>query len=146
VTQKLPAGTSLAATDEASTDVEDGLRAVDGVDIVQVSIGSSGNSFRAFFGGGPSVTYSVTTDEAADQEAIQDDVRALIDGLDPDRVGEVTLESGGSSFASTDIEIQVEAPSGDTLERAADQVLDAVQGLSVTAQAESDLAVVQPYL
>ncbi|MBX3195317.1 MAG: efflux RND transporter permease subunit [Microbacteriaceae bacterium] len=146
VTQKLPAGTSLAATDEASTDVEDGLRGIDGIDIVQVSIGSSGNSFRAFFGGGQSVTYSVTTDEDADQETIQDDVRALIDGLDPDQVGEVTLEAGGSSFASSDIEIQVEAPSGETLERAADQVLEAVQGLSVTAQAESDLAVVQPYL
>jgi len=146
VTQTLPAGTSLEAMDEASAPVEDGLRGVDGVEIVQVSIGSSGNSFRAFFGGGASVTYSVTTDEDAEQEVIQQDVRDLIDGLDPDTVGEVALASGGSSFSSSDIEIQVEAPSGETLEQAADEVLAAVKDLDVTAQAESDLAVVQPYI
>ena len=146
VTQTLPAGTSLEAMDEASAPVEDGLRGVDGVEIVQVSIGSSGNSFRAFFGAGASVTYSVTTDEDAEQEVIQQDVRDLIDGLDPDTVGEVALASGGSSFSSSDIEIQVEAPSGETLEQAADEVLAAVKDLDVTAQAESDLAVVQPYI
>jgi HAE1 family hydrophobic/amphiphilic exporter-1 len=146
VTQTLPAGTSLDAMDDASSPVEDGLREVDGIETVQVSIGSSGNSFRSFFGGGASITYSVTTDEDVDQERIQQDVRDLIDGLDPDEVGEVSLASGGSSFASSDIEVQVEAPNGDTLERAADQVLDAVKDLDVTAQAESDLAVVQPYI
>ncbi len=146
VTQTLPPGTSLEATDEAATTVEDQLSEVSGIDIVQLSIGSSGNSFRAFFGGGASVTYSVTTDADDDQDEIQADVRELIDGLDPDVVGEVSLASGGSAFASSDIEIQVEAPSAAALTEASDDVLAAVEDLDVTAQAESDLAVVQPYI
>ncbi|MCU1416466.1 MAG: AcrB/AcrD/AcrF family protein, partial [Schumannella sp.] len=146
VTQTLPAGTSLEATDDAATTVEDQLRKIRGIDVVQLSIGSSGNSFRSFFGGGASVTYSVTTDPDADQEKIATDVRNMIDGLNADDVGEVSLASGGSAFSSSDIEIQIEAPNADALAQASDDVLGAVKDLDVTAQAESDLAVVQPYI
>ncbi|MEO7895807.1 MAG: efflux RND transporter permease subunit, partial [Pseudolysinimonas sp.] len=107
---------------------------------------AAGDYIGAFFGGGASVTYSVTTDPDADQDAIQTDVRDMIDGLDPGDVGEVSLASGGSAFSSSDIEIQVDAPSAAALEEASNDVLDAVKDLDVTAQAESDLAVVQPYI
>jgi HAE1 family hydrophobic/amphiphilic exporter-1 len=146
VTQTLPAGTSLEAEDDAASVVEQKLLAVPGVEVVQLSLGSSGNSLRTVFGGGGGVTYSMTTDPDGDQEAITEDVRAVIDSLDPDQVGDVALASGGSAFSSSDIEIQVEAPDGDTLDQAAQTVLDAVKDLSVTAQAESDLSVVQPYI
>ncbi len=146
VSQALPAGTSLEAQDTAATTVEDRLRAVDGVEIVQLSIGSSGSSLRAAFGGGGDTTYSITTDPDADQEVLQSDIREAIDGLDADEVGEVTVQSGGSAFASSDIEVNIQAPDAETLDQAADEVLTAVRDLSVTEQAESNLAVVQPYI
>ena len=46
---------------------------VDGVETVQLSIGSSGCGLQSAFGGGggSSISYSVTTDESADQEVVQ---------------------------------------------------------------------------
>ena len=50
ITQELPAGTSLAATDAAAKKVEKVLAGVEGVKDYQVTVGSSG--FMAAFGGG----------------------------------------------------------------------------------------------
>ncbi|WBU37417.1 efflux RND transporter permease subunit [Homoserinibacter sp. YIM 151385] len=144
VTQTLPADTSLDATDEAAQVVEDALLEVDGVDTVQLSIGTSGSGVAAAFGGGGDVTYSITTDADADQTALQADVREAVAGLDD--VGEVSVAASGSGFASTDIEIDITAPTADALESGAQDVLDAVRDLDVTAEAESNLSSVQPYL
>ncbi|WP_403022452.1 efflux RND transporter permease subunit [Salinibacterium sp. GXW1014] len=144
VTQTLPLGSSLEAQDEAATAVEEALRGVDGVETVQLSLGSSGGSIMAAFGGGGDATFSITTDADADQERVQSDVRAAIAELD--EVGEVSLATAGSGFASTDIDIDIEAPGRDALEEAAQAVLEEVRGLDVTAEASSNLSVSQPYI
>src|SRR5690606_40610293 len=86
--QKLPVGTSLDAQDAAATKVEDALRDIDGIETVQVTIGSSGNSLLSAFGGGGegTITYSVTTKEDADQEALQDTVRSDLADIE-DEIG-----------------------------------------------------------
>ncbi|CAN5250502.1 efflux RND transporter permease subunit [soil metagenome] len=145
VTQDLPAGTSLEATDTAAKIVEAKLEKIDGVDIVQLSLGSSGTSLASLFGGSAGVTYSVTTDPDADQDVIQEDVRSMIKGLDADQVGDVALSTGGG-FGSSDIAIQIKAPDADSLDAAANDIVTAVQGLTAVAQAESDLAVTQPFI
>jgi HAE1 family hydrophobic/amphiphilic exporter-1 len=144
VRQDLPAGTSLDAQDAAATQVEDALLDVDGVDTVQVSIGSGGDSIRAAFTGGGGITFSLTTDPDADQDALQADVRDAVTDLDG--VGEVTVSGASSGFASSDIEVDITANSQGDLGDAAQQVLDAVQDLDVVAEASSNLAVTQPYL
>ncbi len=143
VTQDLPAGTSLEAQDAAATRVEDALLDVEGVDTVQVSIGG-GDSIRAAFLGGGGITFSLTTDPDADQDALQADVRAAATGLDD--VGEITVSGAGSGFASSDIEVDITANGQDDLSAAAEDVLAAVRDLDVVAQASSNLAVTQPYL
>ena len=143
VAQSLPVGTSLDEQDAAASRVEDALLDVPGVAIVQLSLGQSGNSIRQFFGSGD-ITYSITTDPDADQAALQDDVRAAIADLAD--VGEVTLQAGGSGFASSDIEVDLTASGPDALAAASDSVLDAVQDLPTVAQATSNLAESQPYL
>ncbi|MDM4762211.1 efflux RND transporter permease subunit [Galbitalea sp. SE-J8] len=145
VSQELPAGTSLDVQDAAATTVEHALLDVKGVDIVQLSLGSTSGGSFASFGSSGGATFSITTDADADQEAVQDRVRTAIDGLDD--VGDVTIGSGGGGgFTSSDIAITVRAATAADLTTASDAVLDAVKGLDVTAQATSDLATTQPYL
>ncbi len=150
VRQTMPAGTSLTAKDAAAKQLETALRDVDGVETVQVSIGSSGGAgaaLAAIFGGGGASTFSITTDEAADQDRLRSDVQHVIDGLDADAVGEVSVSSGsGGGGFSSDIEIEITAPDADSLSDASAQILDRVRKLDVTRQAESNLSATQPYI
>jgi len=143
VTQTLPAGSNLEAIDAASKDVEAALLDIDGVDVVQVSIGSDGGSIRSFFGGGADATFSITTDPDVDQEELRRTVTDELDGLDD--VGEVSVGSGGGGFSS-DVTIDLRAADGDVLADATAALLADVRELDVTTQAESNLAVTQPYL
>lgn len=145
VTQDLPLGSSLEARDEAASKVEDVVRDVEGVEIVQLSIGSGGSSLRAAFsGGGGANTFSLTTDPDADQVELQAAVRAAVDELDG--VGDITVAASGGGFASSDIEINIKAPNDTALRAAADEVLDATADLPVVAEASSNLSVTQPFI
>ncbi|HTL40131.1 MAG TPA: efflux RND transporter permease subunit [Pseudolysinimonas sp.] len=146
VRQSMPAGTSLEASDAAAKKVEDDLRAIDGIDTVQVSVGSSGNQFAVLLGGGSDTTFSITTDPDADQDALRSAVSASLEKLNPDAVGDVSVSSGGGGGFSSDIEIQISAPDQDSLRTAADDILTAVRGLDVTQQAESNLSETLPYI
>jgi multidrug efflux pump subunit AcrB len=147
VSQELPVGTSLDAQDAASTAVEEAVREVDGVSIVQVSIGG-GSAFSAFAGGGSSsstVTYSVTTEESVDSDAVQAEVRAQLD--DVADAGEITVSSGGGGFGgSSDIEIDITAASDTDLQQASDDIVAAVGDLDSVSQVSSNLAASRPYV
>jgi len=146
VTQELPIGTSLAAQDAASTAVEKAVRGVDGVEIVQVSIGG-GSAFAAFAGGGSSsstVTYSVTTAESADSDAVQAGVRTQLDGIDD--AGQITVSAGSGFGGSSDIEIDITAASGADLQTASDDIVAAVGDLGSVSQVSSNLAASRPYV
>jgi multidrug efflux pump subunit AcrB len=147
VSQELPVGTSLAAQDAASTAVEEAVRGVDGVSIVQVSIGG-GSAFSAFGGGGSSsstVTYSVTTDESVDSDAVQATVRSELDDIAD--AGEITVSSGGGGFGgSSDIEIDITAATDSDLQQASDDILAAVGDLGSVSQVSSNLAASRPYV
>ncbi|MGN6326675.1 efflux RND transporter permease subunit [Pseudolysinimonas sp.] len=146
VTETLPPATSLEASDTAAKKVEKAIRAVDGVKIVQTSIGSGGggSSLAAAFGGGGGVTFSITTDANKNQDTIQADVRAAVKRLSG--VGEVDLSSGNAGFGGSDIEVDIASSSAKDLQSAADDILAKVKRLSQTAQATSDLSATQPYL
>lgn len=143
VTQTLPAGTNLETIDAASQDVEDTLLGIEGIEVVQVSIGSADGSFRAFFGGGADATYSMTTDPDADQEALRAEVTEALADLDD--VGDVSVSGGGAGF-SQDVTIELRAADPQVLADSTEELLAAVSDLEVTQQAESNLAVTQPYL
>lgn len=150
VRQTMPAGTSLDAKDAAAQKLEDALAEVDGIETVQVSVGSSGgasSALAAIFGGGGATTFSITTDESADQERLRSDVQDAIDALDPDEVGEISVSSGsGGGGFSSDIAIEITAPDEDSLADASTQILAAMRDLDVTQQAESNLSETQPYI
>ena len=146
VTQQLRVGTSLEALDEASEPVEAVIRGTDGVETVQTSIGSGGRGLVAALGGGSgaTVTYSVTTDDDADQEALQASVRGELDELDD--IGDVTLAASSGFGASTDIEVDVTASNAEDLQAATDAVQDGLDGLDSLAQTASNLSESRRYI
>ncbi|WP_285462762.1 efflux RND transporter permease subunit [Agromyces sp. NBRC 114283] len=145
VTQELPVGTSLDALDAASKPVEQTLLDTEGVDTVQTSIGSGGRGLSALLGGGAAtVTYSVTTDESADQDALQATVRGELDDLRD--VGEVTLSAASGFGASNDIEVDITASNAEDLRTATDAVVQELDGIDSLAQVTSNLSEGRPYI
>ena len=147
VTQDLEPGTSLDEQSDAAQEVERVLRGVQGVQTVQTTIGTSGQSIQAAFGGGASasVQYNVTTDAGDDQTTIQSTARDRIDRIDG--VGEVSLSSAGGGFGgSSDIEVDVTAPTQAELRTAAASVLREMRKVDGTTGATSNLSASEPYL
>lgn len=145
VSQEVAKAASLDAEDAAAQKVEAALLGVDGVETVQTSIGSSGSAIRdAFSGGGAGITYSITTDTAADQVAVRENVQAALADLDD--VGTLTVSSGQGGFGSSDIEIDVTAPSADTLQSATDAVTSALDGKGGIGQVTSNLSASLPFV
>lgn len=143
VRQSLENGASLDRLDEAASTVEDELLAIEGLETVQVSIGQGGGLF-GFFGGGSDITYSITTDESADQVALQNEIRDALAGLTD--VGDVSVRSADQGFASSTIDVEISAANQDDLEEAADRIVEAVRDLEVTAEVSTNLSATQPYL
>lgn len=145
VSQTLPVGTSLDVRDEAAMQVEDALAAIDGIDIIQLSLGSSGNALRQAFSGSGNSSFSLTTDVSYDQVALQATVRSELAKLKD--AGTISLSTaGGGGLASTAIEVNITANNSADLRVAADAILAEVSDLSVTAEASSNLSVTQPYI
>lgn len=144
VRQTLPLGSSLEARDDAAEKVEDVLRDIPGIDIVQLSLGSGGSSLRAAFSGTGSTNFSLTTDPTVDQTALQAEVRDAV--ADIQDAGEITLAAAGSGFASTAIAINVTAGSDADLREATDQIMDQVDDLDVVAETTSNLSNEQPFI
>jgi multidrug efflux pump subunit AcrB len=145
MTQSIGEAPSLEAESAAAEQVEDALIGIEGIETVQVSIGSSGSALRdAFSGGGSGITYSITTDPAADQVALREEVQDAVADLDD--AGTITISAGGGGFGSSDIEIDVTAPDSETLQTATDAVVEAVEGEEGVGQVSSNLSASLPYI
>ncbi|CCE74682.1 efflux RND transporter permease subunit [Clavibacter nebraskensis] len=144
VSQELPSDTSLEAQDTAATKVEQALIGVAGVETVQTSIGADSTSLTSAFGGGGGITFALTTDPDADQDAIREGVRSAVDGLTD--VGDVSLAAASGGFSSSDIEVQITANDADDLKTSADAILAAVKDVPSIEQATSNLSETQPYI
>ncbi|HEX5856896.1 MAG TPA: efflux RND transporter permease subunit [Microbacterium sp.] len=145
MTQNLDAGASLETEDAAAAEVEAVLQDIEGIETVQVSIGSSGSALRdAFTGGGAGITYSITTSEDADQVALREDVQEAVSELED--AGTITISGGGGFAGSSDIEINVSAPDRESLEVATQDVVDSLDGGDGIGQVSSNLSDALPYI
>jgi HAE1 family hydrophobic/amphiphilic exporter-1 len=145
MTQTLEPAASLEVEDEAAAQVEAVLEDIEGIETVQVSIGSSGSALRdAFTGGGAGITYSVTTAAGVDQVALRQEVLDAVADLDD--VGTIAIAGGGGGFGgSSDIEIDVTAADREALEAATDEVVSAMEDAEVGA-VTSNLSDALPYI
>lgn len=143
VTQEFEPGTSLAAQDEAATEVEDVLAGVDDVETVQTTVGSADGMAAAFGqgGGASTASFALTLQDDADGEAVQDEVSEALD--EASLTGEVTVAAGDSGFASSTVDLVVTAADADGLADAASTVEDAVTGLDGVEDVTNNLAAEQ---
>ena len=145
MTQDIGPAPSLEAESAAADQIEEVLLGIDGIETVQVSIGSSGSALRdAFSGGSSGITYSISTDPDVDQVALREEVQQAVADLDD--VGVITVAGGQGGFGSSDIEIDVTAPDSQTLQEATDAVVEAVSGREGISQVASNLSASLPYI
>jgi len=146
VTQQMPPGTSLEATMAAADKVESVLKATRGIDIYQVTAGSTGSLFGT--GGGTSASasqavFAVQTDPAIDKTTVVDNVRRAVSRLQG--VGTVTVTGEDASFGSSSaIEVRVSAADPLALKQANDMVLRSVKAVDGLADVNSNLSEGRP--
>lgn len=139
VRQVLPAGTSLAQTGAAAAQVESVLRGIDGVKDVQVTSGNAQTGFAALTSSGASnSTFTVVTDDKADQQKLQDTVRSRLAGAAA--AGKVTVgaQQGGLGTSSS-VDITINAANSADLKTASDAVAKAMDGVPGSAEVATNL-------
>lgn len=140
ITQKMAPGSSLDTTAAAASKVEDILKNDGEVQTYQLNIGDAQGGLAArLLGGTSQATFTVITQEGADQTGIQDRIRAEIGKLEG--AGEITLSSqeGGFGGDST-VDVNVSAPDTPTLVKANEAVLSRLGNLSSASDVSSNLA------
>jgi HAE1 family hydrophobic/amphiphilic exporter-1 len=144
VRQVLPAGTSLADTSAAAIRLEEVLRGIDGVKNVQVTSGNAQTGFTALTSSGASnSTFTVVTDEKANQARLQDTVRGeLAKVADAGKIS-VGPQQGGFGTSST-VDITLKAATSADLRQASDAMVQAMTGVPGTSEVATNLAASQP--
>ncbi|WP_426763290.1 efflux RND transporter permease subunit [Pseudarthrobacter sp. 1G09] len=144
VRQVLPAGTSLADTSAAAVRLEGVLRAIDGIKDVQVTSGNAQAGFAALVSSGSSnSTFTVVTDEKADQDQLQETVRNELAKVPDSGKVSVGTQQGGFGTSST-VDITLKAASTQDLQTASDAMVKAMTGVPGTSEVETNLAASQP--
>src|SRR5690606_4350575 len=141
VVQTLEPGASLEALDAAAAKVETALVETDGVETVQATIGS-GEGIAALFSGAGDANFAVTTDEDADQEALQKRVSEEPDALEG--VGIVQISAAAAMGGSSTVDVIVTSDDPAELDAAAAQVLEALTDLDGAIDVSSNAQSAQP--
>ncbi|MBG6223535.1 HAE1 family hydrophobic/amphiphilic exporter-1 [Arthrobacter sp. CAN_A2] len=144
ITQSLAPGTSLATTAGTAARTEEILMDNPEIRDVQLTVGNADGAFAAQFSGGASVaTFTVITDDDADQEALQETVRRDLEGLEDAGTISLSSQQGGFGTSST-IDIDITAPVTADLQAADRAVFEGLQGIDGAGEITSNLAAAQP--
>lgn len=144
VSQKLPAGSSLETTLKQATPLEKKLRDLDGVIDVQLTAGNPSGGFSSFMAGGTdTASFTVMTDADADQEAIQAAAREAVKPLAQD--SEITVSSSeGGMGGSSDVTVQIGAPTPELLTEATEATLEAMTDIEGATGLSDNLSAARP--
>ncbi|MDG4805938.1 efflux RND transporter permease subunit [Micromonospora sp. WMMD1120] len=137
MSQELPAGSGLAATDAAAKQVESVLSRTEGVGTYQVTAGSGDNPWAG--GGGNNVaSWSLTLDGDRDAKQMREVLRKEFAQLG-DGVGEISF-GGGQEASTSQLEVIVQAGDPETLTQAAEQARAAMAGVPDVEDVSTSLA------
>ncbi|MGD7705133.1 efflux RND transporter permease subunit [Microlunatus sp. Y2014] len=143
VTQEFEPGLSLDRQIELAEQVESVLLDTEGVEVVQLTVGSGGGATAAFgFGGGGanSATFSITTDPEADTAEVTTRVREELEVLTG--VGELRVSA--SEMQNSDVAVNITAPDTETLATATELVLAKMETVEGATDVRSSLTAAQP--
>lgn len=140
ISQQMPAGTSLSATDAAAKKIEQVLSELDEVKSYQVNVGGGSGMFGDNASGGNRATFRVTAKAEVPQQELIDKIRGKVDALGKE-VGEVNVgAAGGGGVGGSDLEVEIQAGDEATLRSATEQVRAAVASLTDVTDVKTDLA------
>ncbi|MEV8039975.1 efflux RND transporter permease subunit [Arthrobacter sp. NPDC080082] len=144
VRQALPAGTSLEQGNAAAVKVEDVLRGIDGIKNIQVTTGNAQTGFSALQStGAANSTFTVVTDDKADQKKLQDTVRTRLAAISD--AGKITVGSQQGGFGTTStVDITLKAAGSADLQAASDTMVKAMDGVPGSSEVSTNLAASQP--
>ena len=135
MSQKMPIGTGLAATDAAAKKVEAVLAATKDVKTYQVTAGGTGSPWE----GGASNTkasYNIALKSDADTAEVKDELRTKLDGLTD--IGEISFGAGGAT--GNTLEVVVHAADPTVLTQATERVRAAMAETPQVADVKTSLA------
>ena len=138
--QELPAGQTLAQRDEAAAKVEAILLARKEIEVVQTTIGSTGDGRVAFGAAAGGTSIQVTTKEDVDQAALKADLEKAFAA--DSSLGTVKFSSGGGPGlgSSNTIDVKVIAPDDSKLNLAIAAVQKAMKGTKDVSEVTNSLA------
>ncbi len=139
----MPSSTTFEEQDAAAKDIEEQMLALDGVKIVQTTVGSAADGRVAFGAAARGIAFSVTADEDASIE----DLQAKVLNLDTPADSEITTSQGGGFGSSETIDIEISASDKSLLQDAVNQVASGMEGLenitAITTTLEADERVME---
>ncbi|GGA65552.1 hypothetical protein GCM10011490_15260 [Pseudoclavibacter endophyticus] len=147
VTQTLPPNASLEARDEAARQVEDVLMATEGIETVQLTISGGGGGFfggAGGSGGGSTASFSVIASDDADLQELQSQVRGELSGNAD--LGEISVSEAGGAGLSSDLTVEVTAPTNEALGQTAQQVTEALAAEPGIVEVSSSLDSTSPFV
>jgi HAE1 family hydrophobic/amphiphilic exporter-1 len=140
---EMPASTSLEEQDAAAAEIEASIQEIEGVEVVQTTIGTAADGRVAFGASGTGISMSVTASEGFEVE----DIRSEVLGLETPTDTAITVSSGGGFGSSETIDIEVLASDNELLTEAVEKLVDGLQGInsvsSVTSTLDADERVLE---
>ncbi|MGW1787220.1 efflux RND transporter permease subunit, partial [Streptomyces sp. NPDC002143] len=146
LTQTLSPGSSLAATDAASRQVEKIIAGTDGVSVYQVTAGSLGSSGSSSTDGtgASTATYTIVLDDGVDADSLQTSLEKRLDKLSD--AGDFTFAASGGVGGSSDVQVTVQADDSTVLRTATDRIQQALDKVTEVTEVTSDLAESAPQI
>ncbi|MGW3787897.1 efflux RND transporter permease subunit [Micromonospora chokoriensis] len=137
ISQELPAGSGLTATDVAAKQVESVLSRTKGVETYQVTAGAGDNPWAG--GGGNNVAnWSLALKGDTDAKQMRQVLRKEFDKLGTS-VGEISF-GGGQEASTSQLEVIVQASDPEVLTRAAEEARAAMAGVPDVEDVSTSLA------
>ncbi|CAB4608752.1 unannotated protein [freshwater metagenome] len=143
INQTLPAGATFEQKDQAAAKLEAILLNNKNIEVVQTSIGSTGDGRVAFGAAAGGTSLQVSLVDKADAVAIQADLEKKF--ATDTSLGEVKFSSGGGPGfgSSSTVDIKVLAPSDEKLQAAITAIQTVMTGTPGTSEVKNSLAETQ---
>lgn len=140
---EMPASATFEEQEDAAVDIEAEILAIEGVDVVQTTVGSAVDGRVAFGAAADGIRFTVIANEEADTELIKAEVLKLSVPSD----SQITVSTGGGFGSSETIDIKVLATDAEDLQEAVDSIADTMSEIdnvsAVTTTLEADERVLE---
>ena len=139
INQELKPGATLKQESDAAGKLEDIVLKVDGVDVVQTTIGSSGDGRVAFGAGAGGITMQIIVKDGFDVAEVQNAVTKASAGKD--ELGTLKFGTGGGGFSgSSTIDIKLTAKDDKALEAGIAAIEKSMKGIEGVSEITNSLA------